>query len=112
MPRARQTCVRSGCPKVAKTDGACAEHTRKVVDPRPPWANTSARNQNRSAGWTALRLRILRRDRYVCYLCGSPNASEVDHIVPVARGGTDDPLNLAAACRPCHTAKSQAESHR
>ena len=29
-------------------------------------------------------------------------ATEVDHIVNVASGGTDDPENLRAACQPCN----------
>ncbi|MEU7189109.1 HNH endonuclease signature motif containing protein [Streptomyces sp. NPDC045369] len=82
------------------------------MDPRPPWSTTSARNQSRTPGWSALRLRILRRDAYRCYLCGSPRASEVDHITPVSAGGTDAPLNLAACCRSCHRAKTQRESQR
>jgi 5-methylcytosine-specific restriction endonuclease McrA len=30
--------------------------------------------------------------------------------VNVASGGTDDPENLRAACRPCNRAKAQAEA--
>ena len=32
-------------------------------------------------------------------------ANTVDHIVPVAKGGTDDPENLVAACRKCNFSK-------
>ncbi|MEV6674790.1 HNH endonuclease signature motif containing protein [Streptomyces sp. NPDC051162] len=110
MPRARQTCFRSGCPRIVAKAGACAEHAPKRVDTRQPWSNTSKRNQARSAGWTSLRLRILRRDAYTCYRCGSPKASEVDHVVSVAAGGSDDPLNLAAICRSCHRAKTLNEA--
>ncbi|WP_425585929.1 HNH endonuclease [Streptomyces thioluteus] len=109
MPRARQTCFRSGCPRPAVKAGACLEHAPKRVDPRKPWSNTSRRNQARSAGWNSLRLRILRRDSYTCYRCGSSSASEVDHIVPVAFGGTDDPQNLSAICRTCHREKTNTE---
>ncbi|WP_443047854.1 HNH endonuclease [Streptomyces sp. H39-S7] len=110
MPRAKQTCFRSGCPRIAIKAGACTEHAIRRVDPRQPWSNTSKRNQARHAGWSRLRLQILRRDSYHCYLCGSPKANEVDHIIPVALGGTDDPLNLAACCKTCHKAKSVRES--
>lgn len=30
----------------------------------------------------------------------------VDHVVAVARGGTDDPTNLVAACRFCNSSKN------
>ena len=31
--------------------------------------------------------------------------TEVDHVIPVAKGGTDDPSNLVPACGPCNRAK-------
>lgn len=31
-----------------------------------------------------------------------PAPWEVDHIIPVADGGTDNPANLRLLCRPCH----------
>jgi 5-methylcytosine-specific restriction endonuclease McrA len=34
----------------------------------------------------------------VCWVCGGLGADSVDHVVPVALGGTNDPDNL----RPCH----------
>ena len=33
---------------------------------------------------------------------------EVEHIVPVSRGGADDPANLALACRACNVRKGDA----
>lgn len=39
-----------------------------------------------------------------CAYCGHP-ATEVDHIVPRATGGSDVPLNLTAACRSCNAIK-------
>ena len=55
--------------------------------------------------WTAIRASVLRRDHGICRYCLSP-ATEVDHVVPVSRGGTDDVDNLVAACRPCNSAKN------
>lgn len=34
----------------------------------------------------------------VCHVCGHPGADAVDHVVPIARGGTDTMDNL----RPAH----------
>ncbi|WP_221899405.1 HNH endonuclease [Xanthomonas sp. GW] len=39
-------------------------------------------------------------------------ATEVDHILNVAEGGTDDDANLQAICTDCHGAKTQAEARR
>jgi hypothetical protein len=56
-----------------------------------------------------LRYEILRRDNFQCRYCGAsaPNASlTVDHVTPVALGGTDSPNNLVTACQPCNNGKS------
>lgn len=37
-------------------------------------------------------------------------AAEVDHIVPKAKGGSDEMANLQAICRPCHQAKTDREA--
>ncbi len=39
--------------------------------------------------WRSIRAGILARDGHRCQLCGGP-ASEVDHILPVSEGGTDN----------------------
>ncbi|MFF0055622.1 HNH endonuclease [Streptomyces microflavus] len=56
-----------------------------------------------------LRYEILRRDRFTCRYCGAsaPDAPmRVDHVTPVALGGTDHPSNLVAACEPCNSGKT------
>lgn len=56
-----------------------------------------------------LRYEILRRDNHTCRYCGrtAPTVPlRVDHVVPVALGGTDDPTNLVTACEPCNSGKS------
>lgn len=40
-----------------------------------------------------------------CHYCGFV-ASEVDHVIPRSRGGSDTPENLVAACRECNAEKS------
>lgn len=56
-----------------------------------------------------LRFEILRRDNHTCRYCGAsaPDVKlTVDHVVPVALGGTHDPANLVTACRDCNAGKS------
>ena len=56
-----------------------------------------------------LRFEILKRDNHTCRYCGAtaPEAAlTVDHVMPVALGGTDLPENLVAACRDCNAGKS------
>jgi hypothetical protein len=56
-----------------------------------------------------LRFEILRRDNHACRYCGrrAPDVQlTVDHVVPVALGGTDEPGNLVTACTECNGGKS------
>ena len=60
--------------------------------------------------WNRLRAHALRRDGYQCVQCGAMGRRlEVDHVTPLADGGTDDLANLQTLCRDCHFAKTQAE---
>lgn len=55
------------------------------------------------------RFEVLRRDNYTCRYCRSTeNALTVDHVTPVALGGTDKPDNLVAACKDCNSGKSSS----
>jgi HNH endonuclease len=40
-----------------------------------------------------------------CAYCGDPVPTQVDHILPRSRGGTDDRANLAPACKGCNMEK-------
>lgn len=55
-----------------------------------------------------LRFEILRRDNYTCRYCGAsaPDAPlTVDHVIPRALGGDDEPTNLVTACQDCNSGK-------
>ena len=55
-----------------------------------------------------LRHQVFQRDGYRCRECGASNDEtvlEIDHIVPVARGGTNDIENLQTLCRECNRMK-------
>lgn len=56
-----------------------------------------------------LRYEVLRRDNHTCRYCGgsAPDVKlTVDHVVPQALGGSDDPTNLVTACEPCNSGKT------
>ncbi|MGL4265185.1 MAG: HNH endonuclease [Afipia sp.] len=55
-----------------------------------------------------LRFEVFKRDGFVCQYCGAhPPAVilHVDHIHPVAEGGSNDIDNLITACEPCNLGK-------
>lgn len=64
--------------------------------------------------WERLRVAILERDSYLCQACLRTGrvtpATQVDHVIPKAHGGTDDECNLSSICAPCHRYKTSRES--
>lgn len=69
-----------------------------------------------SPRWQRLRLKILERDGYRCQVRGpkcTAKATQADHIIPVADGGSMwDPENLRAACQWCNTWRAQRQKNR
>lgn len=56
-----------------------------------------------------LRFEILHRDGFKCRYCGRGAGDveiEIDHVHPVAKGGTNEPDNLVSACFDCNSGKS------
>lgn len=54
-----------------------------------------------------LRYEVLRRDNHTCRYCHATDSPlTVDHVTPVALGGTDTAANLVACCRDCNAGKS------
>ncbi len=56
-----------------------------------------------------LRYEVLRRDGHACRYCGAkaPDVDlTIDHVAPVALGGSDEPENLVTACADCNAGKS------
>ncbi|WP_394260803.1 HNH endonuclease [Moraxella boevrei] len=60
---------------------------------------------------------IFNQYKWQCYICGvstpkekrgtcEPNAPELDHVIPLAKGGTHTRENLACCCRTCNNTKS------
>lgn len=98
-------CLESGCyTKVIQGTGYCKKHQREPF-------STAYREPIKN--WTNIKRSILARDRRVCYICGGPQADEVDHVIPLHQGGLTEAKNLRAVhgnIPPyCHKAKSKKE---
>lgn len=54
-----------------------------------------------------LRQEIFERDGYTCVNCGSTEKEslEIDHIMPISKGGKTEPSNLQTLCRNCNIRK-------
>ena len=101
-----------------------------------PW-DTSNRHQQLPKHWSKLRKQILAKANHQCEGFTPPppsprpagggtwvtdpygrlhsphctgRATDVDHIIPTAEGGTDDPTNLRPLSHPCHTTTTCAHN--
>lgn len=55
------------------------------------------------------RFEVFKRDQFTCQYCGrkAPDVVlQVDHIIPVAKGGKNEILNLVTSCVDCNSGKS------
>lgn len=54
-------------------------------------------------------LAVWQRQHYACAYCGCLDCPEnpisIDHLIPLAKGGRNSPINIVAACLACNTAK-------
>ena len=65
----------------------------------------------RMANWASryvsdkTRKQLMEKAGYKCAQCGSTEKLEVDHIIPISRGGNGDIENLRILCRSCNRKK-------
>lgn len=101
--RAPAVCHVTGC----ANDQPCPDHARKPwadVSDRRPSALTGRRRKDRNAS-------VMAEHGGCCHVCGQPGADQIDHVVPLAHGGTERRSNLAPIhAEPCHRLKTEAES--
>ena len=113
---AKTPCRANRCPNLTtrKDKGYCDDHAAQ----RSNWYKHQHRRGSASKRgyghlWRKLRKTILQRDDYLCVACKQAGrltpATDVDHIISKAKGGTDDPSNLQSLCRSCHQTKTANE---
>jgi 5-methylcytosine-specific restriction protein A len=112
MPRrALSPCTAPGCPNLTRTR-RCGDHATSGDNRR----DSAARRGYDNTHWRPKRDAQLRREP-LCGHCRDNTgqltpATQVDHIIPKAQGGTDHPENLQSLCAPCHSRKTQQERQR
>jgi len=86
----------------------------KTIDPRRKTLQPAAAHRRTGAWLQERNHRIKLRDQWTCKACGRVTSDlEVDHIVPLHLGGSDDDCNLQCLCAGpglCHAIKTRQES--
>lgn len=68
-----------------------------------------AKSTNRKGIPQSVRFEVFKRDKFKCQYCGryAPDVIlEVDHILPVSKGGKNEIINLLTSCFDCNIGKS------
>ena len=116
-----RVCAEPGCPALGAAS-RCGAHTRPSL--RPAERRQSEREYDRDRGSAASRgygpvwrrLRLMQLRAYP--LCADPDgrhgdriepATQVDHIIPLRRGGSGEASNLQSLCAACHSRKTNRE---
>lgn len=110
----------AGCGNITSARKYCPDCERKRTAKR--WQvfqrkrKESGGDVYHSKGWHVLRQTALLRDMWLCQECKRhgvyTTATEVDHIVPVSQGGSDDLSNLQSLCHACHLSKTRQENKK
>ncbi len=77
------------------------QHEREYKNRRASWTDVT------KAEWKALRGKVFERDGYRCAICGCDNRDylDLDHIIPMAKGGKSTLDNLQTLCHLCNCRK-------
>ncbi|MFM8155497.1 MAG: HNH endonuclease [Actinomycetes bacterium] len=106
MPRAPKKCAQTNCETRIIGKTYCPTHT-------PTNWGRGASTRTSSSEHKQWRTAVLKRDKGTCQIrdhgC-THRATEADHIIAVAFGGTTTLDNGQAACQSCHKRKTQREA--
>lgn len=96
------------------TCGRVTHHGSRCPTCQATWDAAHERGRAQRRGTTAQRgygaawqrqSRVLRAQGGACERCGTVHDLTVDHLIPLAAGGTSDASNLRVLCRRCNGMK-------
>lgn len=104
--RPLRPCRRPGCPALVRGKPYCPDH-QAANDRQRDEQRGNRHQRGYGNAWLRVSRQVLQRDGYICHYCGLPGATTADHVIPKAKGGSDDPSNLVAAHNPCNASKGK-----
>lgn len=75
-----------------------SKHLKKHKQQDQEWTERYGGTKN----WQLLREAILKRDGYKCVICKTDKQLRVHHLIPLSKGGKNEPQNLITVCSNCH----------
>jgi 5-methylcytosine-specific restriction endonuclease McrA len=63
--------------------------------------------KNDNSTFQVTRKELLKLYSSNCFYCGVSGRMELDHVIPVSRGGSNSIGNFVASCRPCNASKGK-----
>ncbi|MDP9832664.1 HNH endonuclease [Trueperella abortisuis] len=115
MPRKpKRPCSHPGCPELTDTR-FCETHAKSEDQRYRTYQRDPKINKRYDHRWRKIRNAYIQAHP-LCEHCQENGrvtpAQEVDHIIPLERGGTHEETNLQALCKPCHSSKTAREDDR
>lgn len=100
-------CKYPGCSKLVPAgEYYCEEHKAKVNRDYEKYDRDKTAKKRYGRSWQKIRAKYAASHPYceLCYQKGiMVEAEEIHHKIPLREGGTNDPSNLIALCKSCHS---------
>ncbi len=94
------------CGALAERGGKCAA----CGNQRKPKPGAQDHRRLRGRALLTMRRRVSKQQGYRCAACGLPQVHlELDHIIALSLGGTDERRNLQGLCHDCHLSKTRSD---
>ena len=63
------------------------------------------KNKRKNFHFSSLKWKIFKRDNFSCKNCGRQEFLELDHIIPISKGGKEKEENYQTLCKKCNVRK-------
>jgi len=63
------------------------------------------KRKRKNLHYSSLKWKIFKRDNFTCQNCGSQEFLELDHIIPISKGGKEKKENYQTLCKKCNVRK-------
>lgn len=95
-----RACLNCGAPSPSPRCPDCTATHQQTTDRK----RGGAHGRGYTRAWEKIAAQAMKEQPY-CLTCGSTTDLTVDHVVPKAKGGTDDRHNLVTMCRRHNSSK-------